>query len=79
MKNSISFVPEWHWPARIKDKMFLGLIFFFNLLVSDGICGAHRKLSCWVQGGFFFLNETFETVLQLMYMCLFNAYRCALF
>lgn len=61
--------------------MFPGLSYVFiylNLLVSDVICGAHRKLSCWVQDTFS-LIETFETVLQLMYMCLFNAYRCALF
>lgn len=75
MKNSVSFVLEWHWPARIKDVSGVNFFFFLNLLVS----GAHRKPSCWIQGVFFFLNETFETVLQLMRMYLFNAYRCALF
>ena len=29
------------------------LFVFLNLLMSDVICGAHRKPSCWVQGGFF--------------------------
>lgn len=61
-----------------KIRCFRGYLFIYlNLLVSDVICGAHRKLSCWVQDAFS-LNEASETVLKLMCVCLFNAYRCAL-
>lgn len=79
VKNSISLVPEWHWPARIKDKMPLGLIFYF--LIYWWVMLFVVPTGSWVVGFkvVFLLNETFETVLLLMFLCLFNAYRWALF
>lgn len=54
VKNSISLVPEWHWPARIKDKMPLGLIFYF--LIYWWVMLFVVPTGSWVvgvQGGFF--------------------------
>lgn len=79
VKNSISFILEWHWPAQINDKMFLGLILIFLLLLVSDLCGAHRKPSYWFQGlGFFFPKWQLGDCAVVDAYGL-NAYRCVLF
>lgn len=50
-----------------------------HIELSDIICAALRETEFLSSKCFFSLSETFETVLHLMYMCLLNAYKCALF
>lgn len=60
-----------------KSEVSLGL-FPFKSTSEQCNSWCPRKLSCCAQG-VFPPSETSETVLHSMYVCLFNAYRCALF
>lgn len=79
VKNSVSFILEWHWPAQINGKMFLGLILIYLLSTGEWSlwCPQKAKLLVSKFGVFFSKWQLGDCAVVDAYGL--NAYRCVLF